>query len=248
MATATSASCFRTEFASDPAEPPRTEINDLTDLARRPWVLRVGAESMIVRPTTARDIAAVAQMHRRCSARSLLDRYRSGGRPPAVAALDWALRNPLSFAASLSDGSVVATVSIRRDAAHSYVCAEVELLVEDRWQRLGVGSELMSHIAGVAQVAGYTELIAYPATAIAAAQRWVPEARMSLAAVGEAAALAGLPAEPAAHGLPAAASRRRPGGRDVFRAGPASIRPTSPQPDINEPPSDASATAISAAG
>ncbi|WP_082772773.1 hypothetical protein, partial [Actinoplanes sp. TFC3] len=52
----------------------------------------------------------------------------------------------------------------------------------------------------------------------AAAQRWVPEARMSLATVAEAAALAGLPAEPAAHGLPAAASRRRPGGRDVFCA------------------------------
>ncbi len=62
-----------------------------------------------------------------------------------------------------------------------------------------------------------------------AAQRWVPEARMSLAAVGEAAALAGLPAEPAAHGLPAAASRRRPGGRDVFRAGPATS-PTPPTP------------------
>ncbi|TQL36882.1 hypothetical protein FB564_2016 [Salinispora arenicola] len=59
----------------------------------------------------------------------------------------------------------------------------------------------------------------------AAAQRWVPETRMSLAAVGEAAALAGLPAEPAAYGLPAAASRRRPGGRDVFRTGPAPPKP-----------------------
>jgi hypothetical protein len=56
---------------------------------------------------------------------------------------------------------------------------------------------------------------------LAAAQRWVPQARMSLASVREAAALAGLPAEPAAHGLPGAASRRRPGGRDLFRAGPA---------------------------
>ncbi|MFF5293005.1 hypothetical protein [Paractinoplanes globisporus] len=56
--------------------------------------------------------------------------------------------------------------------------------------------------------------------ATAAAQRWVPPARMSLAAVTEVAALAGLPAEPALYGLPAAASRRRPGGRDIFRAGP----------------------------
>jgi hypothetical protein len=63
----------------------------------------------------------------------------------------------------------------------------------------------------------------------AAAQRWVPESRMSVAAVAEIAALAGLPAEPAAYGLPAAASRRRPGSRDVFRAGPATGRPGPPQ-------------------
>jgi hypothetical protein len=78
----------------------------------------------------------------------------------------------------------------------------------------------------------------------AAAQRWVPEARMSLATVGEAAALAGLPAEPAAYGLPAAASRRRPGGRDIFRAGPATPRPATsrpaepPTPDTGDEPDD----------
>ncbi|MDI6101196.1 hypothetical protein QLQ12_21515 [Actinoplanes sp. NEAU-A12] len=84
----------------------------------------------------------------------------------------------------------------------------------------------------------------------AAAQRWAPEARMNLAAVGEAAALAGLPAEPATYGLPAAASRRRLGGRDVFRAGPATRRPDTsrpappkpadpPQPDDNDEDSPA---------
>jgi len=55
--------------------------------------------------------------------------------------------------------------------------------------------------------------------AAAAADRWVPEARMSLVSVTEAAALAGLPAEPAAFGLPAAASRRRAATRDIFRTG-----------------------------
>ena len=33
----------------------------------------------------------------------------------------------------------------------------------------------MSHLAGAAQVAGYNELIAYPATAVAAAQRLMVE-------------------------------------------------------------------------
>ncbi|WP_203714478.1 hypothetical protein [Asanoa siamensis] len=63
--------------------------------------------------------------------------------------------------------------------------------------------------------------------ATAAADRWVPEARMSLVSVTEAAALAGLPAEPAAFGLPAAASRRRAATRDVFRTR-AAARDTGP--------------------
>jgi hypothetical protein len=54
----------------------------------------------------------------------------------------------------------------------------------------------------------------------AARYRWVPLSRMILASIVETAALAGLPAEPAAYGLPAAASRRRPASRDVFAAGP----------------------------
>ena len=169
--TALRSTCLRPAPGADPADPPRSELEELVDLARRPWALRVGRDSMIVRPSSARDIAAVARMHRRCSARSLLDRYHSGGRPPAVAALDWALRNPLSFVVAGADASTVATVSIRRDPAHSYLCAEVELLVEDGWQRRGIGGELITHIAGVAQVAGFTELIAYPATAVPAAQR-----------------------------------------------------------------------------
>ena len=112
----------------------------------------------------------------------------------------------------------------------------------------GIGPTKPAALAAAADItAGYGLLSAHFTRrrlrrgATAAAQRWVPQARMSLAAVAETAALAGLPAEPAAYGLPAAASRRRPGGRDLFRAGPARpARPNphdlaSPQPD-NDPP------------
>lgn len=59
-----------------------------------------------------------------------------------------------------------------------------------------------------------------------AGERWVPASRMSLASVAETAALAGLPAEPAAYGLPGAASRRRAPTRYTFRAsGQGSDRP-----------------------
>jgi hypothetical protein len=53
--------------------------------------------------------------------------------------------------------------------------------------------------------------------AVTAAQsRWVPEAGMQLVTAAETAALAGLPVEPSAYGLPAAASRRLAPTRDTF--------------------------------
>ncbi len=159
----------------DPGTVRSAEDHNLAGLVRQPWTLRVGRDPLTVRPSTARDLAAVAQMHSRCSARSLLDRYRWGGRPPAVAALDRALRRPHSIIAVTSAGDVVATGTLEHDRIHNQYCVEVGLLVEDRWQRLGIGTELMSHLAGVAQVAGYHELIAYPATALPAVQRLMVE-------------------------------------------------------------------------
>lgn len=110
-------------------------------------------------------------MHSRCSARSLLDRYRAGGRPPAVAALDQMLRRPDTVVAVTAEGDVVAAATLSRDVSHSHFCAELGLIVEDGWQRLGIGIELTTHMAGLAQSAGFHELICYPATAMAAAQR-----------------------------------------------------------------------------
>lgn len=149
----------------------RTADRELLGLLDEPWMLRVGHRPLLVRPSTARDLTAVAQMHGRCSARSLLDRYRRGGRPPAVVALDAGLRGPYSVVAVTAAGDVVATGAVAPDGVHSHRCAEVGLLVEDGWQHLGLGTELLSHLAGVAQVAGFEELIAYPATALGVGQR-----------------------------------------------------------------------------
>jgi hypothetical protein len=69
--------------------------------------------------------------------------------------------------------------------------------------------------------------------------RWTASGRMALASVRETAALAGLPAEPSAYGLPPAGSRRRPPGRDVFLAGvyrPGSA-PTTATAAADPPPS-----------
>jgi GNAT superfamily N-acetyltransferase len=125
----------------------------------------------VIRGATPRDLAAVAEMHGRCSPKSLLNRYRAGGRRPAAAALENQLREPLSFVAATYGGVIVATAVASPDAQHGRDAAEVGLLVEDAWQGWHLGRELMSHLAGATLVCGYRELIGYPATSVAAVQR-----------------------------------------------------------------------------
>ena len=140
-------------------------------MVQQQWAVRVGSASLVIRGATPRDLAAVAAMHGRCSPQSLLNRYRAGGRRPAVAALEMQLREPLSFVASHYDGKVVATAVASVDASHGRGAAEVGLLVEDAWQAKGLGRELMSHTSGAALVCGYSEIIGYPATSVIAVQR-----------------------------------------------------------------------------
>lgn len=169
------ATCMRSVPTGDQLEPSRPELTDLLEIATQPWSFRIGLQPLMVRPSHPRDLAAVAQMHRRCSARSLLDRYRAGGRAPTAVALDRELREEQSVVVLRPGGQVVATGLLRRDPHHGYRCAELGVLVEDAWQKRGIGADLVTHLAGVAQVAGYNELIAYPATALPAAQRLMTE-------------------------------------------------------------------------
>lgn len=166
------AACRRSDSAE---EAERVVRRELVEIALEPWVARFEREPVLVRQSRPRDLAAVARMHGRCSGRSLLDRYRSGGRPPSTIALDGLLRAPYSFVALTKAGEVVATADVRRDPAHGQSCAEMSVLVEDAWQRRGLGADLSAHLAGVAQVLGFSELIAYPATAVPAAQRLMLE-------------------------------------------------------------------------
>ena len=129
----------------------------LIPLVRRPWLLRAGSADLMIRPAVARDLEAVANMHARCSARSLLDRYRTGGRGPSVTALHRQLRRPLAFVAATPRGAVL---GVRRSPAidenHGRESAEIGLLVEDEWQGIGIGREMMVHLAGGAPSSAVT--------------------------------------------------------------------------------------------
>jgi GNAT superfamily N-acetyltransferase len=144
-----------------------------TTLVHEPWKLRVNGCELTVRASTEHDLASTAIMHRRCSARSLLGRYRLGGRPPAVLALDRQLRAPLSFVVSAGGpdpSAVIATASLTNDAQHGPSSLQIGVLVEDSWQRQGVGRELVRHLAGVAVLVGFNDLVAYPGPSATVAQ------------------------------------------------------------------------------
>jgi GNAT superfamily N-acetyltransferase len=150
---------------------------DRTELVRVPWTLRVDGVSMVVRPSSAHDLASVAVMHHRCSARTLLGRYQLGGRPPSILGLDRLLRQPLSFVVTVREttgaGAIVAMATLGPADEPSSESMQAGVVVEDSWQRLGIGRELMAHIAGVAAVSGCRELVAYPGMMTEASQRMV---------------------------------------------------------------------------
>ena len=141
------------------------------DQIRAPWLLYLDGAALTVRGAVPQDLPAVARMHGRCSAKSLLDRYRTGGRPPAIIVLDRHVRDPLSFVVTTDDARVVALSRVAPDPDHSFGSAEIAMLVEDQWQRIGVGRALLRHTAAAAALTGYRQLISYPGTTSGTVQR-----------------------------------------------------------------------------
>jgi hypothetical protein len=135
-------------------------------LARLPWSLPTGFGELSVRGAAPADLPAVARMHGRCSADTLLQRYQRGGLPPALPAIDELLRMPLVVVVQTPDGEVVAMASGSRPATAPGRAAEpswvlqLGLLVQDSWQRLGVGGRLAAHVAASGQLLGHRELVA----------------------------------------------------------------------------------------
>lgn len=141
------------------------------DDIRAPWMLYADGTILTVRGATPQALPGVALMHSRCSAKTLLDRYRVGGRAPGVVILDRNLREPLSFVVTSDDGRIVAQAHVSADTDHTIGSAQVAMLVEDQWQMLGIGRALLRHVAAAASLSGYRQLIAYPGTTAPIIQR-----------------------------------------------------------------------------
>ncbi len=122
-----------------------------------------------VRQAAGRDREPLALMLDRCSADTRYRRFHGHLSAFPERYLTEALSGvPVHFAlvAAADDGTVVALASCRTVAAG---VAEIGILVEDAWQRLGIGGFLLAEIISHAERAGLTAVKAQ----VLAGQAWI---------------------------------------------------------------------------
>lgn len=138
----------------------------------------------MVRGARAADLAGVAALHHRCTPTTLLYRFRSGGNPPSVSALQHMLSRPHTVIAHSSDGRIVAWGAADPELTRPRpgrpgllpdTRAEIGVLVEDGWQGLGLGRALTRHLAAAAALRGMRELITPATTSAAVSARLLGE-------------------------------------------------------------------------
>ncbi|WP_199527996.1 GNAT family N-acetyltransferase [Kitasatospora sp. SolWspMP-SS2h] len=123
---------------------------------------RLDGAELTVRRASPGDKAAALAMHARCSAESLRRRYHGPVRD-ADRYLDHLLdpRHGQTLAVETSDGRLVALAHLMWDDEG----AEIALLVEDAWQRRGLGVDLVRRMAALALEAGVRTVYAVTTSA-----------------------------------------------------------------------------------
>lgn len=125
------------------------------------WIEPVKSGTVWIRLAHPEDSRAVTAMHRRCSPRTLYQRYVSSG--------DWQElqmrrlsggHSGATLVAVGDQGTVIGLGSVFPERPGDEHSAEIALLVEDDHQGRGVGSALLRHLIRMAQGMGFAEVVA----------------------------------------------------------------------------------------
>lgn len=145
--------------AFTPAEFARAQA--LVEVARaalaRAAILLPGGEELEIRPASPSDAGAVLEMHGRCGEQSLYRRYFSGTRGPTRQQLD-RLISPARGTALIAEDGPGRPVALANLIGEGEV-AEAALLVEDAWQRRGIGTALLRRLLTLAAPAGLRAVV-----------------------------------------------------------------------------------------
>jgi hypothetical protein len=111
--------------------------------AQHSVVLLASGAELTVRQAAAEDVPAITAMHARCSTRSRRLRYLNNGTAPAPGALARLVNRRHGRTLVVEHGEeIVAMGNLMRDGEDS----ELALLVEDTWQRRGIGAMLLRRL------------------------------------------------------------------------------------------------------
>ncbi|GAB3381302.1 hypothetical protein GCM10027360_61890 [Amycolatopsis echigonensis] len=119
---------------------------------------RPDGAAVVLRLGTPRDIDAIGAVHLRCSAKTLFNRYHTGLSTVPRKWLHRLLMPPRGTSLLAVCGRDV--IGFGQLISQLDGTAEVSLLVEDAWQRQGIGTALLARLAALAEAGGTTELSA----------------------------------------------------------------------------------------
>ncbi|MEC3974030.1 GNAT family N-acetyltransferase [Amycolatopsis sp. H20-H5] len=124
----------------------------------QPLVLaRQDGTAIVLRKGLPGDADEVSALHQRCSMATLFQRYHTGLRTVPRRWLHRLLMPPRGISLLAVCGREVVGLGQLIPSADG-ATAEVSLLVEDAWQRQGIGTGLLARLAALAAAAGHTEL------------------------------------------------------------------------------------------
>jgi GNAT superfamily N-acetyltransferase len=120
-------------------------------LALANLLLPDGAE-LVLRLASAGDLEEIVAMHARCSANALYRRFLTGSRPTSAQLVRLLEpRRGATLVAVTPGGQIVGTANLVGEGE----LAEAAVLVQDDWQRRGIGTAMLRRLMGMARPADF---------------------------------------------------------------------------------------------